>query len=168
MVNWRQRGAIKMEDHSAANAGLRNISRRQSHMIPVPPRWNPGALNGQFNAKTDLTWKRIFRQKDPPTRKATTAWWGRIYRKSSGFCLISHKSIQTDHPLCPLTRSLPLINVDSFTPAHLAPEGLPSALSRAATLAAWVPFGPTFGCSFSKTPQPFRLCALWLVLLDSG
>ena len=70
----------------------------------------------------------------------------------------------TPCPPCSLTRSLPLINVDSFAPAHLAPEGLPSALSRAATLAAWVPFGPTFGCSSSKAPQPFRL---WLNSLYS-
>jgi len=71
------------------------------------------------------------------------------------------------HSVCSLTRSLPLGNVDSFAPAHLAPEGLPLALSRAATLAAWVPFGPTFGCSISKAP-PFRLCPRWLNLLDSA
>jgi hypothetical protein len=52
-----------------------------------------------------------------------------------------------------LTRSFSLGNVDSFSPAHLAPEVLPSALSRAATLAAWVPFGPTFGRSFLHLPQ---------------
>jgi len=63
---------------------------------------------------------------------------------------------------CPLTHSLPLGNVDSFAPAHLTPEGLPLALSRAATLAAWVPFGPTFGCSISKAP-PFRLWSIPLV-----
>jgi len=53
------------------------------------------------------------------------------------------------HSVCSLTRSLPLGNVDSFAPAHLAPEGLPLALSRATTLAAWVPSSPTFICSSS-------------------
>ena len=56
--------------------------------------------------------------------------------------------VETDlirEDLCYLTRSIPLVNVDSFAPAHFAPEGLPSALSRAANPAAWVPFGPTFG-----------------------
>jgi hypothetical protein len=75
--------------------------------------------------------------------------------------------LSATHSACSLTRSLPLGNVDSFAPTHLAPEGLPLALSRAATLAAWVPFGPTFGCSISKAP-PFRLCPLWLNLLDSA
>jgi hypothetical protein len=42
-----------------------------------------------------------------------------------------------------LTRSLSFISPQ---------RGLPSALSRAATLAAWVPFGPTFGHSISRLP----------------
>ena len=57
---------------------------------------------------------------------------------------------------------------DSLAPAHLAPEGLPSALSRTATLAAWVPFGPTFGCSFSKTPSLFGCVLCGYFMLDSG
>ena len=145
-MNWKLRGAIKMKDHPSLNAGMRNRSRRQSHMIPVPLRWSPGALN------IYLTRERIFKQHGTIPR---------IYRNALGV-------FEKDHSLRPLFHSLPLGNVDSFTPAHLAPEGLPSALSRAATLAAWVPFGPTFGCSFSKTPQPFRLCALWSILLNSS
>jgi hypothetical protein len=35
-----------------------------------------------------------------------------------------------------------------------------SALARAATLAAWLPSGPTFGCSSSKAPSLFG-CVLW-------
>jgi hypothetical protein len=62
-------------------------------------------------------------------------------------------------PPCSLTRSLPLINVDSFAPAHLAPEGLPSALSRAATLAAWVPFGANLWLLF-LAPAPALGCVL--------
>ena len=49
----------------------------------------------------------------------------------------------------PFDSVMPTPSVDSFAPALLAPEGLPLAVSRAVTLTAWVPFGPTFGCSLT-------------------
>ena len=76
-----------MKDHPALNAGMRNRSERQSHMIPVPLRWSPGAIDKY------LTRERIFKQ------HATIPI---IYRNALGV-------FEKDHSLRPLFHSLPLL-----------------------------------------------------------